>query len=207
MGDDVVKLYWRGPEERAEDLGGAPVPGLGDTHPLNASDLYANRRDFLKAAGFTLAGAALSSCARAPVQNAIPFLIQPEGLIPGRAYYQTSTCTSCSAGCGVLVKTQDGRPIKLEGNPRQKQLAADGERLWRTYVAESVFTVRNPDWDASYRVALRLTANAVAPVPPPTILLHAALALGAGATHLLSFDPRSRQAASTLGLRVLPVNL
>ena len=51
---------------------------------------------------------------------------------------------------------------QLEGNPRQKQLAADGERMWRTYLAESVFAVRNPDWDTSYRLALNLTANALA---------------------------------------------
>lgn len=96
---------------------------------------------------------------------------------------------------------------RLEGNPRQKQLAADGERLWKTYLDETVFAVRNADWEAGCRLALNLTANALAPVPPPTILLHAALANAVGATHLLSFDPRSRQAALTLGLRVLPLKL
>ena len=96
---------------------------------------------------------------------------------------------------------------QLEGSPRQKLLAADGERVWRTYLDESVFAVRNPDWDAGYRLALNLTTNALAPVPPPTVLLHPALAAAAGATHLLSFDPRSRRAALALGLRVLPERL
>src|ERR1019366_3311376 len=39
------------------------------------------------------------------------------GLIPGRSYDYASTCGGCSAGCGLLVRNRDGRPIKLEGNP------------------------------------------------------------------------------------------
>jgi molybdopterin-containing oxidoreductase family iron-sulfur binding subunit len=77
----------------------------------------ASRRDFLKAAGFTFAGALLSGCQRAPQQEAIPLLSQPEDIVAGRACYYASTCDACRAGCGVLVKSYDGRPIKLEGNP------------------------------------------------------------------------------------------
>jgi molybdopterin-containing oxidoreductase family iron-sulfur binding subunit len=76
-----------------------------------------SRRDFLKAAGFTFAGALASGCQRAPVQEAIPPLSQPEESFAGRASYYASTCGACPAGCGMLVKTVDGRPIKLEGNP------------------------------------------------------------------------------------------
>lgn len=85
---------------------------------LDSSEHSVDRRDFLRAAGFSIAGMALSSCSRTPAEKAIPFLVQPEGLVPGRSYAYTSTCTECSAGCGVIVKTRDGRPIKLEGNPR-----------------------------------------------------------------------------------------
>jgi molybdopterin-containing oxidoreductase family iron-sulfur binding subunit len=76
-----------------------------------------SRRDFLKAAGFTFAGALLSGCQRAPVQEAIPPLSQPEDIVAGRARYFASTCDACRSGCGMLVKSYDGRPIKLEGNP------------------------------------------------------------------------------------------
>ena len=75
------------------------------------------RRSFLKAAGFSFAGAVLISCRQAPVQKAMPHLIQPEELIAGRSVYYASTCAGCTAACGVLVETRDGRPIKLEGNP------------------------------------------------------------------------------------------
>ncbi|MFN8061318.1 MAG: TAT-variant-translocated molybdopterin oxidoreductase [Vicinamibacterales bacterium] len=116
MSSHVQTRYWKSLEERdgtldpveaaAEFLG---APTAGDSGP--------SRRSFLRAAGFGLTAAALSDCARAPVERAIPFLVQPEEVTPGRASYYASTCGACSAGCGLLVKTRDGRPIKLEGNP------------------------------------------------------------------------------------------
>jgi molybdopterin-containing oxidoreductase family iron-sulfur binding subunit len=86
-----------------------PAPGEAPTSP--------SRRDFLKIAGFAFAGTALAGCERAPVQYAVPYLVAPNELIPGRSYHYASTCGGCSAGCGLLVKNRDGRPIKLEGNP------------------------------------------------------------------------------------------
>src|SRR5260370_174752 len=47
----------------------------------------------------------------------VPYLVAPEEITPGRSYSYASTCGGCSAGCGLLVKNRDGRPIKLEGNP------------------------------------------------------------------------------------------
>ena len=75
-----------------------------------------NRRDFLKTTGFSLA-AFMTACSKTPVNKAIPFLIQPEEVIPGKAYWYASTSHACGTGCGVLVKNRDSRPIKLEGSP------------------------------------------------------------------------------------------
>jgi molybdopterin-containing oxidoreductase family iron-sulfur binding subunit len=75
------------------------------------------RRDFLAAFGAGVTGSALAACSRAPVQKAIPFLVQPEEVTPGVATWYATTCGGCSAACGLLVKTRDGRPIKVEGNP------------------------------------------------------------------------------------------
>jgi molybdopterin-containing oxidoreductase family iron-sulfur binding subunit len=74
------------------------------------------RRNFLKGAGYSITGLMLAACSRAPVQNAIPLLIQPEEIVPGQSLWYASTCHGCTARCGVLVKNRDGRPIKLEGN-------------------------------------------------------------------------------------------
>ena len=47
----------------------------------------------------------------------VPYNRQIEGLTPGIAQHYASTCTGCSAACGILIKTREGRPIKLDGNP------------------------------------------------------------------------------------------
>jgi len=76
-----------------------------------------DRRSFLRLAGFTAAGLALAGCERQVVDKAIPFLVRPEEITPGVATWYASTCAGCTAGCGILIKNRDGRPIKLEGNP------------------------------------------------------------------------------------------
>jgi molybdopterin-containing oxidoreductase family iron-sulfur binding subunit len=76
-----------------------------------------NRRDFLKAAGFAVTGAILSGCQRAPVQHAIAPLNAAEKVVSDSGCVFASTCGACSAECGMLVRSRDGRPIKLEGDP------------------------------------------------------------------------------------------
>ena len=61
--------------------------------------------------------AAISGCGRAPMETALPFAVQPEGLVPGRMQSYASTCAGCPAGCGLLVGVRDGRPLKMEGMP------------------------------------------------------------------------------------------
>ncbi|HEU4437014.1 MAG TPA: TAT-variant-translocated molybdopterin oxidoreductase, partial [candidate division Zixibacteria bacterium] len=75
-----------------------------------------SRRDMLKLAGVAAVFAA-AGCARKPVEKLIPYVNQPEEIIPGVPVWYASTCGECPAGCGVLVKTREGRPIKMEGNP------------------------------------------------------------------------------------------
>ena len=109
--------YWKSLEER-NALVESPA-AAEDEFPesLEFATGSIGRRQFLKAAGFTFVGAVLTGCQRAPVEKAIPYLVKPEEVIPGLAYFYASTCGGCSAGCGLLVKNRDGRPIKLEGNP------------------------------------------------------------------------------------------
>jgi Fe-S-cluster-containing dehydrogenase component/anaerobic selenocysteine-containing dehydrogenase len=75
-----------------------------------------SRRTFIEMIGFSAAALAFTGC-RAPEQKIIPYLKQPVEFTPGVASWFASTCGGCSAGCGVLVKVRDGRPIKVEGNP------------------------------------------------------------------------------------------
>ncbi len=76
-----------------------------------------NRRTFLQLSGMTTAGALLAGCKSAN-EKIIPYLIPPdEGVTPGKADYYASSCRSCPAGCGILVRVSEGRAKKIEGNP------------------------------------------------------------------------------------------
>lgn len=76
-----------------------------------------DRRTFLQLSGISAAGALLAGC-KAANEKIIPYLIPPdEGVTPGIANYYASTCRSCPAGCGILVRVSEGRAKKIEGNP------------------------------------------------------------------------------------------
>lgn len=79
-------------------------------------DLSSNRRDFLKVLGFGISAATLASC-EIPVKRAIPYIIAPDEVVPGVANYYASSFVNGGDFCSVLVKTREGRPIKIEGNP------------------------------------------------------------------------------------------
>ncbi|HEX5632276.1 MAG TPA: hypothetical protein VFX50_03575, partial [Gemmatimonadales bacterium] len=77
-----------------------------------------SRRRFLSVLGTTGAGAAvLSGCSTDKVEKLVPYLVQSEDQVPGVSTFYASTCTECNAGCGLHVRTREGRAIKLEGNP------------------------------------------------------------------------------------------
>ena len=92
---------------REQELGQVPVVGDG-------SDV--GRRDFMKVMGATFAAVGATACARLPERFANPYVQKPEELTPGRANWYATACRTCSAGCGLLMKSRDGRPIKVEGN-------------------------------------------------------------------------------------------
>jgi molybdopterin-containing oxidoreductase family iron-sulfur binding subunit len=75
-----------------------------------------HRRDFLKLVTISSAGA-LAACSPAPPQKVIPYVIPPEDVIPGVSYWFKTTCRECPAGCGMMVRTREGRVVKAEGNP------------------------------------------------------------------------------------------
>ncbi|MEJ2215006.1 MAG: 4Fe-4S dicluster domain-containing protein [Gemmatimonadota bacterium] len=75
------------------------------------------RRDFLKVLGVAGAGASLIGCNTEPVSRLIPYVVQPEEIVPGNATWYRTTCRECPAGCGMEVRTREGRALKAEGNP------------------------------------------------------------------------------------------
>lgn len=79
-----------------------------------------NRRDFLKYLGFGLGAATLAAGCDIPVKKAIPYVIKPDEIVPGVAAYYASSYVQGGDYCSILVKTREGRPIKIEGNALSK---------------------------------------------------------------------------------------
>ncbi|MBI4461157.1 MAG: 4Fe-4S dicluster domain-containing protein [Acidobacteria bacterium] len=205
--------------------------GTGDEFPEAAEFALGQivRRDFLKAAGFTFLSAALTGCQRAPIEKAIPYLVKPEEITPGRPYFYASTCSGCSAGCGLLVKNRDGRPIKLEGNPEhplsrgglcavgQASILGlyDSRRLLHPLREGKEASWEEVDRDITEKLGqIREEGGAVRflsdSITSPTTLatLHAFLGRFRNARHIV-FDPLSCSAIleayeRTHGLRLLP---
>ncbi len=76
------------------------------------------RRDFLKVVGVSGAGAGVVGCSTENVERLIPYVVPPEEITPGVATWYTTVCGECPAGCGMWVRTREGRVVKVEGNPR-----------------------------------------------------------------------------------------
>ena len=86
---------------------------LGDKETLEATST--TRRDFLKYVGFTTAAATMAAC-EGPVIKSIPYVVHPDEIIPGIANFYATTIADGFDFASILVKTREGRPIKVENN-------------------------------------------------------------------------------------------
>ncbi len=90
---------------------------LGDKDTLATSNT--NRRDFLKYVGFSTAAASLAAC-EGPVIKSIPYVVAPENIVPGVANFYATTIANGFDFASILIKTREGRPIKVENNTDAK---------------------------------------------------------------------------------------
>jgi len=112
----TTKTYWKGLPELKNDpalvknasneFGEAPDPGH-------------SRRDFLKMMGFSVAAVSLAAC-ETPIRKAIPYVNKPVDVDPGIPNYYASSYVNGGDYCSIVVKTREGRPIKIEGNALSK---------------------------------------------------------------------------------------
>ncbi|RBA27757.1 TAT-variant-translocated molybdopterin oxidoreductase [Flavobacterium tibetense] len=120
------KKYWKSVEELNENssivetlrnnefVEQIPVDEfLGDKDSLASGST--SRRDFLKYVGFSTAAASLAAC-EGPVVKSIPYVVQPEEIIPGVADYYATTIADGFDFANILIKSREGRPIKVENN-------------------------------------------------------------------------------------------
>jgi molybdopterin-containing oxidoreductase family iron-sulfur binding subunit len=133
--------YWRSLEE----LAGAPdfQEALHREFPKGASEWLdsVSRRGFLKVMGASLGLAGMTGCVKLPLEPIVPYVRQPEGVIPGRPQYYATAVTLGGYASPVLVESHLGRPTKIEGND-QHPASLGGTDI---FTQASLLTMYDPD--------------------------------------------------------------
>ena len=110
--------YWRSLEE----LAGSPAfqEALHREFPKGASEWVdsVSRRGFLRVMGASMALAGMTGCVRLPLEPIVPYVRQPEEVIPGRPMFYATAMTLGGYASPLLVESHLGRPTKIEGNDR-----------------------------------------------------------------------------------------
>ena len=126
-------IYWKGFEELNKDS--EIVENLEQNEfveklPVSNDDKNnnPNRRDFLKYAGFSTAAAAIVGC-EGPVIKSVPYVVQPDRIIPGIANYYATTIADGFDFSSILVKTREGRPIFIKGNKDANSMNCTNARI------------------------------------------------------------------------------
>ena len=131
------------------------------------------RRQFLKVLGAGSAGAALSGCNTGSAEKLIPYVVPAEEIVPGLSTWYRTTCRECPAGCGMSIRTREGRAVKAEGNPLSPishgRLCARGQAslqgLYNPDRVPQALARRGSGWDrltwddAEQRLLAALNAN------------------------------------------------
>ncbi|WP_437673696.1 TAT-variant-translocated molybdopterin oxidoreductase [Sorangium sp. So ce131] len=142
------KTYWRSLNE----LAGSPdfIDALGREFPPGAIEPPpeggVGRRTFLSLMGASLALGGLVGCRR-PEEKILPYARAPEEVIPGQPLFYATALSMMGTAFGVLVESHEGRPTKIEGNPRHP------ESLGATtlYTQAAVLDLYDPDRSTSPR--------------------------------------------------------
>lgn len=106
-----------------------------------------NRRDFLKIMGFSFTMLPMAACTKSTVRKAVPYLEKNDVIIPGVANWYATTY----GGVPLLVKTREGRPIKVEGNDKSKWFAGGADAICQASILSlyDSYRLKNPLKDAN----------------------------------------------------------
>ena len=139
--DTTGPQYWRSLEELAGSDEFQEM--MHREFPKGASEWLDtfSRRGFLKTMGASLALAGLTGCTRMPDTEIVPYVKQPENLIPGRPKFYATAFTLGGYASPVLVESQMFRPTKVEGNP-EHPASLGGTDI---YAQASILDLYDPD--------------------------------------------------------------
>jgi MoCo/4Fe-4S cofactor protein with predicted Tat translocation signal len=135
------KRYWRSLEQVAETQ--EFQNWLDDEFPHRRSLLEIDRRSMLKVMGASLALAGLSGCRGVFMdqEKAVPYVRQPEEIVPGKPLFYASSMPMSGYGVGVLVEQHEGRPTKIEGNPDHPESQGSSSSIMQA----SILSMYDPD--------------------------------------------------------------
>lgn len=134
------KEYWRSLDQIADT--GEFRNFLNREFPSQASEWLntLSRRRFMKVMGASLAFAGLAACGR-PTEKIVPYVRQPENLVPGRPLFYATAMSLAGQTLGLLVESHEGRPTKIEGNPNHPTSLGATD----AYAQASILTMYDPD--------------------------------------------------------------
>ncbi len=136
------RRYWKSLEELARTPGFESF--LRREFPENASEwLGGGRRDFLRLMGASMALAGLTGCTRQPTEKIVPYVKQPEELVPGRPLFFATAVPAQGYAQPVLAESHMGRPTKLEGNPEHP--ASGGGTGTDLFTQAEILSFYDPD--------------------------------------------------------------
>src|SRR5579862_319103 len=134
-------MYWRSLEELVStDEFRAFVE---DEFPHRTPDWNdpASRRRFLSVMGASIALAGASACTKQPKELIVPYVRQPEELIPGKPLFYATAMSVAGIATGVLAESHLGRPTKIEGNPEHPASMGATDAAMQA----SILTLYDPD--------------------------------------------------------------
>jgi MoCo/4Fe-4S cofactor protein with predicted Tat translocation signal len=143
--------YWRSLEELADSQEFQEF--VEREYPQHAEEWHdpVGRRTFLKLMGASLALAGLSSCVYQPAEKIVPYVSQPEEIVPGKPLFFATAVQLGGVATPLLVKSNEGRPTKIEGNPdhpnnRNAEDPSDrGSSATDLFAQASILTLYDPD--------------------------------------------------------------
>ena len=135
--------YWRSLEELADSEGFEELLRREFPHELPDWADGIQRREFLKLMGASLALAGVAGCGRAAPadEKIVPYVKQPEGWVAGKPLFYATAFAHHGAATGLLVRSHEGRPVKIEGNP----LHPDSLGATDAFAQASVLTLYDPE--------------------------------------------------------------
>ena len=128
------RRYWKSLEELADAPGFREFLHREFPEQASSFDDPRGRREFLNLMGASLALAGLTACTRQPAEKILPYVRQPEQLVPGRPLHFATAVAHDGYARGILVESHEGRPTKIEGNPDHPQSLGGSDVFGQAHV-------------------------------------------------------------------------